>query len=344
MSETQIQTSTVLNELDRRIVAALQADPRASWSKLSGAVGVSETTVLRRVNRMREARLLLVTAVPDPLRCGLGQPVHVYFRTVPTRGRELALQLAERGDVRYVSLVAGTHDVMCELIVPDQRYLTRLVQTELPGAGAVISSTTAVVLKQFKTEDQWSGPLLDGSDGAVSKPDNGAPRSGSAARHRRRKSEPLDDLDTRLLTALRADGRRSYADLSHDLGLSETAVARRIAALRADDRIDFLAMVDPAALGFELEVIMHVRVEPARIESAAKAFAATRQVRYVSATTGVGDLTCDAVFRDADDLFEFITHTVGKMRGVISLDTDLVLEAVKRAYYYPLFVTRSAQG
>lgn len=333
------ETPTVLNDLDRKIVAALQADPRASWSKLSGAVAVSETTVLRRVNRMRDARLLLVTAVPDPQRCGLGQPVHVYFQTVPTRGRELALQLAERPDVRYVSLVAGTHDVMCELIVPDQRYLTRLVETELPGAGAVTSSTTAFVLKQFKTEDQWSGPLLNGSEssGPRSKPAaDGAP----SGRSRRRAAEPLDELDTRLLAALRADGRRSYADLSHDLGLSETAVARRIAALRADDRIDFLAMVDPAALGFDLEVIMHVRVEPARIAATAKAFAATRQVRYVSATTGVGDLTCDAVFRDADDLFEFITNTVGKLRGVISLDTDLVLEAVKRAYYYPLFGQR----
>jgi DNA-binding Lrp family transcriptional regulator len=334
---SEMKPSTMLDDLDRRIVAALQADPRASWSKLSAAVGVSETTVLRRVNRMREADLLLVTAVPDPLRCGLGQPVFVWFCTVPTRGRELALLLAERPDVRYVSLIAGSHDVMCELIVPDQRYLGRLVTMELPGVGAVTSSSTAVVLKQFKTEDQWSGPLLNGEVAGVAAEEE---RPANGGRSRRRRAEPLDEVDTRLLAALRADGRRSFADLSQDLGLSETAVARRIAALRADARIDFLAMVDPAALGFELEVIMHVRVEPQRIEATARALAATRQVRYVSATTGAGDLTCDAVFRDSDDLYEFLTSTVGKLRGVLSIDTDLVLEAVKRAYYYPLFGRR----
>jgi DNA-binding Lrp family transcriptional regulator len=259
--------------------------------------------------------------------------VHVYFKTVPARGRELALHLAERDDVRYVSLVAGTHDIMCELIVPDHQRLSQLLSSDLPGAGAVTSSSTAVVLKQFKTEDQWSGALLDSPVGKAEPP-------GGNGHTARRKSEPLDELDSRLLAALRADGRRSYADLSQDLSLSETAVARRVAALRADNRIDFLAMVDPAALGFELEVIMHVRVEPSKIETTAKALAATRPVRYCSATTGVGDLTCDAVFRDADDLYEFITHTVGKLRGIISLDTDLVLEAVKRAYYYPLFGPR----
>ena len=331
MSETR--SSAALDDLDRRIVAAVQADPRASWSKLSAAVGVSETTVLRRVGRMREANLLIVTAVPDPLRCGLGQPVHVYFRTAPTRGHELAAQLADRPDVRYLSLLAGTHDVMCELIMPDKSDLERLVTTDLPGAGAVMTSSTAVVLKQFKTEDQWSEPLLD-PEPAVTSPDSAA---SDGARRKRRRAEPLDEVDVRLIAALREDGRRSFADLSTDLGLSETAVARRIAALRADARIDFVAMVDPSALGFELEVIMHVHVEPARLEATAKAFAATRPVRYVAATTGVGDLTCDAVFRDADDLFTFTTETVGKMRGVHSVDTELVLKAVKRAYYYPLF-------
>jgi DNA-binding Lrp family transcriptional regulator len=264
--------------------------------------------------------------------------VLVWFRTAPGRGRDLARLLAERSDVRYVSLVAGSYDLMCEFIVPDHRYLSHLLTTELPGSEAVTSSSTAVVLKQFKTVDQWSGPLL-GEESSIAAADDSAALTalGNGEQGRRRRADPLDDLDTRLLAALRADGRRSYADLSQDLGLSETAVARRIAALRGDNRIDFLALVDPAALGFDLEVIMHVRVDPSRIAATATALAATRQVRYVSATTGERDLTCDAVFRDSDDLWEFVTSTVGKLRGVKSVDTDLVLEAIKRAYYYPLF-------
>ncbi len=45
-------------------------------------------------------------------------------------------------------------------------------------------------------------------------------------------------------------------------------------------------MVDPAALGFELEVLIHLRVELADLEAVAVALAATAEVRYVSATTG----------------------------------------------------------
>jgi DNA-binding Lrp family transcriptional regulator len=328
---TDVTGPTRLDDLDRRIVAALQAGPRASWSQLGSVVGVSETTVMRRVQRLRDTGVLIVLAAPDPLRCGLGQPVHIYFETAPGEAPALARRLAERSDVRYVSLLAGTRDIMCELIAPGNRTLRHVLMGELQRAADVERTTTAVVLKQFKTNDQWSGSLL----GTTASTPAGAARDQAKVEP----AETLDEYDTRILEALSADGRRTYADLSHDLNLSETAVARRVAALTAENRVYFLAMVDPVALGFELEVLMHLRVEPASLESVASALAATKEVRYISATTGLSDLTCDAVFRDNDDLYSFITRTVGGIRGVIAIDTDVVLESVKREYRYPLFQT-----
>ena len=59
-----------LDELDRRIVAALQVDPRATWGQIGAAVAASETTVLRRVQCLRENGVLVILGAPDPLRCG----------------------------------------------------------------------------------------------------------------------------------------------------------------------------------------------------------------------------------------------------------------------------------
>lgn len=324
------ETSPIrLDEVDRRIVAALQADPRGSWSQLAGVVGVSETTVLRRAQRLRETGALIVVAAPDPLRCGFGQPVLLQFRTVPGEAARLGRYLAERQDVRYVSLLTGRMDVMCELVAPDQRYLSHVLTFDLPQTGWVRSSTTDVVLKRFKTKDQWSRELLAPRAHPVGEPE---PPASTVDR-----ANPLDDMDNRLLAALRQDGRRSYADLSHDLGLSETAIARRVTALASSNRLYFVAMVDPRALGFEFEVMVHLRVEPSAIESIAGSLASRSEVRYVSATTGHSDLTCDAIFRDTEALYEFVTHTVGSMRGVRDIEVDVVLESLKREYRYPLF-------
>lgn len=327
MRRLDVRDETVrLDEVDRRIVAALQADPRGSWSQLAGVVGVSETTVLRRAQRLRETGALVVVAAPDPLRCGFGQPVLLQFRTVPGEAARLGHYLADRPDVRYVALLTGRADVMCELVVPDQRYLSHVLTTDVPRTGSVLSSTTDLVLKRFKTKDQWSRELLE--PGAQPEP----PPATTGER-----SHPLDEMDHRLLAALREDGRRSYADLSHDLGLGETAIARRVTALASSKRLYFVAMVDPRALGFELEVIVHLRVEPSLIESIAGSLASRSEVRYISATTGHSDLTCDAVFRGTEALYEFVTHTVGGLGGVREIEVDVVLESLKRAYRYPLF-------
>ncbi|GIH21204.1 Lrp/AsnC family transcriptional regulator [Rugosimonospora africana] len=319
------------DDVDRRIVAALQADPRASWSQLGGVTGVSETTVLRRVQRLRDSGSLVIVAAPDALRCGFGQPVLLHFRTVPGEGSRLAHYLAERDDVRYVSLLTGRSDVMCELITPDHGYLSRVLMHDLPDTKWVTGTRTEIVLKRFKTRDQWSHTLLDGAAAPLA-PDDGAITAAVPE-----KGGQLDAMDIKLLAALGPDGRRSYADLSHELGLSETAVARRVNALTAAHRLYFVAMVDPAALGFEFEVMLHIRVELARLESIALALAAMTEVRYVSATTGDSDLAVDAIFRDANDLYEFMTHTLARIPGVREVELDVVLESIKREYRYPLF-------
>ena len=317
-----------LDDLDRQIVAALQADPRASWAQLGAAVGVSETTALRRVQRLRESGRLVIVAAPDPLQCGFGQPVLLQFRTVPGHALELAHQLALRADTRFVATLTGRSDVMCELIAPDRQYLSRVVTRDLSNAGAVLSTTSEIVLKTFKTSDQWSRTLLLSDDTAGQQRD---PATSTV------KKVKLDDMDMRLLEALAADGRRSYADLSSELGLSETAIARRVAALTSSHRLYFVAMVDPAALGFELEVLIHFRVDLAQLETVAFALADTPEVRYVSATTGYSDLACEAIFRNTDALYEFLTGTVSALKGIREVEVDVVLETVKRAFRYPLF-------
>jgi DNA-binding Lrp family transcriptional regulator len=324
----QKPATTHLDDLDRRIVAALQTDPRASWAQLGGAVGVSETTVLRRVQRLRETGSLVIVAAPDPLLCGFGQPILLQFRTVPGDASTLAHELAQRSDTRFVAMLTGRSDVMCELIAPDRQYLSRVLMEELPHPGSILATTSEIVLKTFKTSDQWSRALLDVDAPETADEQRSAPAD---------KKVKLDDMDLQLLAALGGDGRRSYADLSSALGLSETAIARRVSGLTSSNRLYFLAMVDPAALGFGLEVLIHLRVELASLESVAVALAGTTEVRYVSATTGYSDLACEAIFRDTDALYQFLTSSVAALPGIREVEVDVMLETVKRGYRYPLF-------
>ena len=60
----------------------------------------------------------------------------------------------------------------------------------------------------------------------------------------------LDDIDQRILAALRDDARASFAEVGSQVGLSAPAVKRRVDKLRATGVImGFAAIVDPSALG-----------------------------------------------------------------------------------------------
>src|SRR5215213_1451519 len=63
----------------------------------------------------------------------------------------------------------------------------------------------------------------------------------------------LDPLDADLLALLVEDARRSYADLGAQVGLSASAVKRRVDRLRTAGAITgFTVQLDPGALGWSV--------------------------------------------------------------------------------------------
>jgi Lrp/AsnC family leucine-responsive transcriptional regulator len=81
---------------------------------------------------------------------------------------------------------------------------------------------------------------------------------------------PLDDLDRRLLDLLAADGRRSYADLARDTGLSTSAVHQRVRRLEQRGVIaGYAARIDHVAAGLPLSAFISIQpIDPAAPDDA----------------------------------------------------------------------------
>ena len=81
---------------------------------------------------------------------------------------------------------------------------------------------------------------------------------------------PLDDLDRQLLGLLVDDGRRSYADLARDTGLSTSAVHQRVRRLEQRGAITgYAARVDPLTAGLPLSAFISIQpIDPAAPDDA----------------------------------------------------------------------------
>ncbi|MEU6325881.1 Lrp/AsnC family transcriptional regulator [Streptomyces sp. NPDC047049] len=73
------------------------------------------------------------------------------------------------------------------------------------------------------------------------------------------KAAPFDDLDRKIVAALIDNGRASFAEIGAAIGLSSTAVKRRVDRMRENNVITgFTATVRPAALGWLTEAYVEV--------------------------------------------------------------------------------------
>ena len=69
----------------------------------------------------------------------------------------------------------------------------------------------------------------------------------------------MDALDRAIIDALRTDARASFAEVGQQVGLSPSAVKRRVNRLLASGAIKgFTAVVDQAALGWTTEAFVEV--------------------------------------------------------------------------------------
>ena len=110
----------------------------------------------------------------------------------------------------------------------------------------------------------------------------------------------LDETDQRIIAALTADARASFADIGQLVSLSAPAVKRRVDRLRSAGVIKgFTAVVDQAALGWTTEAFVELfctgRTAPAQIAAAAK-----RYPEVVGAYTVSGEADALVHLRAAD--------------------------------------------
>jgi Lrp/AsnC family leucine-responsive transcriptional regulator len=70
----------------------------------------------------------------------------------------------------------------------------------------------------------------------------------------------LDDVDARILTALSADSRRSYADVAAEVGLSTAAVHERVRKMLERGVIErFSLRIDPERVGLHFTAFVAIR-------------------------------------------------------------------------------------
>ncbi|TNM62436.1 Lrp/AsnC family transcriptional regulator [Streptomyces sp. NP160] len=146
-----------------------------------------------------------------------------------------------------------------------------------------------------------------------------------------RSTPVLDEISKRIVEHLQADGRRSYAAIAADVGLSEAAVRQRVAKLLEAGVMQIVAVTDPLQVGFPRQAMVGVRCSGDTRDVAA-ALAELDEVTYVVVTAGSFDVLLEVVCEDDDRLLDLLSRRIRAVPGVLSTETLVYLQLIKQRY------------
>lgn len=141
------------DELNRAIITLLQEDGRMAFSEIAQELGVSEGTIRNRVNSMKNANMLRIVAIADPVAGEYKTDAMLGLKVAAGHSpQHVAERLSALPDVVYVLWVTGRFDLLIEVVTNDRAHFLDFLDTEIHSQPDIASSETMAGLKNFKNQ------------------------------------------------------------------------------------------------------------------------------------------------------------------------------------------------
>lgn len=145
----------MLDEMDRKILEALQADGRMTNVELAQKIGLTPAPTLARVNKLEAQGFITgYTALID--RESIGMDVTVFVAVImkshgSKESREFLDRVCQFKNVVEVHHIAGNEDYLLKIVAPSTRAYEKFLLEELSNLDGVQRLNTTFVLSSAKS-------------------------------------------------------------------------------------------------------------------------------------------------------------------------------------------------
>ena len=142
-------------------------------------------------------------------------------------------------------------------------------------------------------------------------------------------SYELDELDLKIIAALKADGRATNQNIARSLKIAPATVSTRIRRLEELNAMRVVAVTDFSALGLDVLLAVGIEVQGRAAEDVAEELAKLPEVFAVHLVTGARDIEILVALSDFAQLQPFLLQDVARVRGIRSLTAGIAVDIIK---------------
>lgn len=151
---------TKVDQIDRKLLAALENDARQSFSALGETVGLSKTPCWTRVQALDNSGVITGYGArldPEKLGIHIKAIVHVVVDFADYQAFESAI--VAHANVRSCQAVTGEFDYVLEVHATDMATFDELLRTQLSQLPGVQRFNTAIATRSVKADGPYSGMI-----------------------------------------------------------------------------------------------------------------------------------------------------------------------------------------
>jgi len=135
--------------------------------------------------------------------------------------------------------------------------------------------------------------------------------------------------DLKLIQILMKNSRTPFVKIAEMLGVSETAVRKRIRKLERDGVIrKYTIEVDPKKIGFEITALIGIDTKPEHYISTLEKLREMKEVINMYSSSGDHMILIECWFKNSKELTNFI-KTLEEIEGITKICPAIILEKIK---------------
>jgi DNA-binding Lrp family transcriptional regulator len=139
-----------LSAVDRKLLALLENDGRATFAELAAAADASQTTVRRRIAELRANGTLYFDVDFDQALLDLHVRAMVWLSVAPSQLAAVGMALAEHPETAYVAATTGASNLYASVVCADTSALYTYLTTRIAGLTGIERVETVPIVRSVK--------------------------------------------------------------------------------------------------------------------------------------------------------------------------------------------------
>jgi Lrp/AsnC family transcriptional regulator for asnA, asnC and gidA len=141
----------MFDELNIKIINLLEQNGRMAFTKIAERLGVSESTVRKRVTGLVDQGVITFSISIDPKQLDMKAIAYVGVDVTPQKLLEIAEVLCGYPEVKTVATSVGDHMIMTEIWERDARAMEKFIEEEISSLEGVTNVCPALILEKMKS-------------------------------------------------------------------------------------------------------------------------------------------------------------------------------------------------